>query len=123
MPYAIEKDSILNATGEERNIPYLINAAKILEKGGADFLVMPCNTLHAFDDKATLENIIASFEDKGIQNIILACTDLQLLNPGHHKLKIHDTMKILADATVQENLISKWCVFGIIRSMIVLKLS
>lgn len=48
LPYAIERDSILNATGEERCIPYLVEAAKILEKGGADFLVMPCNTLHAF---------------------------------------------------------------------------
>ena len=183
LPYAIERDSILNATGEERNIPYLVEAAKILEKGGADFLVMPCNTLHAFigdirssvkipvlsiieettdflkthgisnvglistastrknklyenalkqsginyeipdngqqeqighlihnlvmgdvakDDKEKLENIIDSFESKNIRDIILACTDLQLLNPQHSKLKIWDTMKILADVTVQE---------------------
>jgi aspartate racemase len=183
LPYAIERDSILNATGEKRNIPYLVEAAKILEKGGADFLVMPCNTLHAFigdirsgvkipvlsiieettnflkthnisnvglistastrknklyenaftqasinyevptdsqqeqighlihnlvmgdvaeNDKEQLESIIASFEAKNIQNIILACTDLQLLNPKHVKFKIYDTMKILADATIRE---------------------
>lgn len=183
LPYIIERDSILNATGEERNIPYLVEAAKILEKSGANFLVMPCNTLHAFIDnirssikipvlsiieettnflkahdiskvglistastlknklyenafkqasinyevptnsqqeqighlihnlvmgdtaennKEQLENIIASFEAKNIQNIILACTDLQLLNPQHSSLKIYDTMKILADATVRE---------------------
>lgn len=183
LPYAIEKDSILNATGEERNIPYLVEAAKILEKGGANFLIMPCNTLHVFiselragvkipvlsiieettnflklhnisrvglistastlknklyenafksadisyeiptdsqqekvrhliynlimgdineNDKELLENIIASFETKNVDNIILACTDLQLLNPRHPRLNIYDTMSILADATVRE---------------------
>ena len=182
LPYAIEKDSILNATGEERNIPYLVGAAKILEKGGADFIVMPCNTLHAFigdirsgikipalsiveetvnflkkknvssvglisttstkknqlyekafqevgiiyevpndfqqeqinkiihnlvtgnimgDDKGILETIIDSLVDKNIKNVILACTDLQLLKPKHEKIKVYDTMKILADATVE----------------------
>ena len=181
LPYAIEKDEILNATGEERNIPYLVEAAKVLEKGGADFVVMPCNTLHAFigdirsgikipalsiieetvnflknknishvglistastrknqlyenaflktniiyevptdfqqeqinkiihnlvmgnitdEDKVILENVIDSFIDKNIKDVILACTVLQLLKPKHEKIQVHDTMKILADATV-----------------------
>ncbi len=183
LPYAIEKDSILNATGEERNIPYLVEAAKVLEKGGADFVVMPCNTLHAFiedirsgikipvlsiveetvnclknknvsrvglistastrknelyeksfkeagityevstdfqqkqinkiihnlvmgnttsEDKNVLENIINSFVDRSIGDVILACTDLQLLKPEHETVKVYDTMKILAEATVNE---------------------
>ncbi len=183
LPYAIEKDSILNATGEERNIPYLIEAAKILEKGGADFVVMPCNTLHAFitdiragikipalsiieetvrflknenissvglistastrknqlyekafkeanivyeiptdfqqeqinkiihdlvmgnntdDGKNILEGIIDSFAEKNIEDIVLACTDLQLLKPEHGTIKIYDTMKILANATIRQ---------------------
>ncbi len=183
LPYAIEKDSILNATGEERNIPYLIEAAKILEKGGADFVVMPCNTLHAFiedirlgikisalsiieetinflknknvshvglistastrknqlyenafkkvgiiyevptnfqqeqinkiihnlvmgdttnEDKGVLEDIIQSFANKNIVDIVLACTDLQLLKPESKTIKVYDTMKILADATVEQ---------------------
>ena len=29
----------------------LVNSAKILEKGGADFLIMPCNTAHYFIDE------------------------------------------------------------------------
>lgn len=51
LKYEIEKDLIVDAKGEERYIPYLIDAAKRLEKGGADFLVMPCNSLHIFIDK------------------------------------------------------------------------
>jgi len=185
LPYAIEKDSILNATGEERNIPYLVEAAKILEKGGADFVIMPCNTLHAFiadirsgvkipvlsiieetvnflknkkvsrvglistastrknklyenafkdadiiyevptdfqqeqinkiihrlvvgdtaeDDKSILKDVLSSFADRNISDVILACTDLQLLKPEHKTIRVYDTMKILAGATVEQML-------------------
>lgn len=185
LPYEIEKDSILNATGEERNIPYLVEAARTLEKGGANFVVMPCNTLHAFikeirssvkipvlsiveetisflkerdisrvglistasirknklyekalasagityeiptepqqehiskiihglvtgrpadDNKNILENIINSLAERGIEHVILACTDLQLLKPKHETIKIYDTMTILKDSTINQML-------------------
>lgn len=48
LPYKIEEDLIIKSEGEERYIPFLIEAAQRLEKGGADFLVMPCNSLHIF---------------------------------------------------------------------------
>ncbi|MBU6389276.1 amino acid racemase [Patescibacteria group bacterium] len=44
----IERDLILRSKGEERYVPLLIEAAQRLERGGADFLVMPCNSLHIF---------------------------------------------------------------------------
>jgi aspartate racemase len=184
--YKIEEDLLEKSKGEERYIPYLIDAAKLLENAGADFLVMPCNSLHAFiadirravkipvlsiveetakflksnkikqvgvlattstlnkklyegalkredikqvvpddfeqakigktisnivlnrhanKDRQELINIINSFEKKGVKDVILACTDLQLLIPTHSKLNIHDTMKILADATI-DNILS-----------------
>ena len=53
-------------------------------------------------DREELISIINEFEDKGLDCVILACTDLQLLIPSHKNLKIFDTMKIFADATVQE---------------------
>lgn len=178
--YEIEEDLLKKAKGEERYIPYLVDAAKRLEKGGADFLVMPCNSLHVFiknirgsvkipvlsiveetakflrsrkikevgilatssslkgkmyevalekegirqivpdefdqakigkmvsnivlnrhanKDRQELLKIIDKFEEKGVKDVMLACTDLQLLLPDH-KLNIFDTMKIFADATV-----------------------
>ena len=182
LKYKIEEDLITKAIGEERYIPYLTDAAKRLEKGGADFLVMPCNSLHIFikeirnavkipvlsiveetakflkhnkiskvgilststtlnrklyenvlmekdirqfvpdkssqakigkiinnivlnkhgnKDKNELLEIIDKFNENGVKEIILACTDLQLLKPRHTKVKIYDTMKIFADATIQ----------------------
>lgn len=52
-------------------------------------------------DRDELIGIINEFEGK-VDCVALACTDLQLLIPKHPTLKIFDTMKILADATVRE---------------------
>lgn len=181
LKYEIEEDLLKKAKGEKRYIPYLVDAAKRLEKGGADFLVMPCNSLHIFieeirkavkipvlsiveeaakflkkkrisrvgilatptslkgklyetalekegikqlvpdefnqakigkiinnivlnkhtnKDRQELLKIIDKFEEKDVKNVILACTDLQLLTPHHPKLNIYDTVQIFADATV-----------------------
>ena len=51
-------------------------------------------------DREELVNIINDFEGKKLDCVILACTDLQLLIPHHPTIKIFDTMKIFADATV-----------------------
>lgn len=48
LPYQIEEDLILRSEGMERYIPFLTAEAQRLEKAGADFLVMPCNSLHVF---------------------------------------------------------------------------
>ena len=182
LPYEIEEDLILRNEGSYRYIPYLVAEAQRLEQAGADFIVMPCNSLHIFINQirksvsipvlsiieetvkflkrenfgsvgivstsATIKNklyenafaenniqyiapdelqqarmgkfilnlvtgqqknrdrdelisIIGDFEDKNVDCVILACTDLQLLIPQHTKLKIFDTMKILADSTTE----------------------
>jgi len=183
LEYQIEYDLLVNNSGQERYIPFLVEAAERLERGGADFLVMPCNSLHIFiteiraavkipvlsiveetsrflaekgikevgilatsttidqglyansleefgirqvvpdglaqakigktisnlvlsrhsnQDREELITVIGGFADQGLKNVILACTDLQLLLPSHDQLQIFDTMKILADATVRE---------------------
>jgi aspartate racemase len=183
LSYVIEEDAILNGKGIERFSLFLVNEAKRLERAGADFIVMPCNSLHVFIEdirkavripvlsiveetikflknnnlkrvgiistSATIKNklyekalhdnqiayetpnalqqekmgkfilalvngqqnnrdreelirIINDFETKNVDCVLLACTDLQLLIPKHPKLKIFDTMKIFADATVEE---------------------
>ncbi len=48
MPYKIEEEVITKNEGSERLIPFLVTEAKRLEVAGADFLVMPCNSLHVF---------------------------------------------------------------------------
>uniref|UniRef100_A0A7C5YYT8 Amino acid racemase n=1 Tax=candidate division CPR3 bacterium TaxID=2268181 RepID=A0A7C5YYT8_UNCC3 len=183
LPYKIEEEVIVNGTGVEKILPFLIREAKKLEKSGADFIVMPCNSLHVFikeirnavkipvlsiveetvkflkknkfkkvgivSTSATIKNklyenafrennigyetpddfqqakmgkiilnlvtgirsnrdreelikIIRDFEKKNVDCVVLACTDLQLLIPKIPSLKIFDTMRIFADATVDK---------------------
>ena len=183
LKYKIEEDLITRAEGEERYIPYLQDAAKRLESGGADFIVIPCNSVHIFineirksvkipvlsiveetsnflkeksvseigllatkstvdkklyqlplekngiiialpdvqdqekigtlinnivvnryddKDRAELLNIIERLSNKSVKDVVLACTDLQLLTPTHDHVNIYDSMAILADATVRE---------------------
>lgn len=53
-------------------------------------------------DREELIKIINDFENKNVNCVALACTDLQLLIPKHPTLKIFDTMKILADANIKQ---------------------
>jgi aspartate/glutamate racemase len=53
-------------------------------------------------DREELIKIINDFENKDVDCIALACTDLQLLIPKHPNLKIFDTMKIFVDSTVNK---------------------
>lgn len=46
LPWNIEEDSIGKNKGIERCPPFIVNEAKRLEKSGADFIVMACNSLH-----------------------------------------------------------------------------
>ncbi len=48
VPYQIEEDAVSKNLGIEKFTPFLIHEAQRLEKSGADFLVMPCNSLHVF---------------------------------------------------------------------------
>lgn len=181
--YDVEKGVVVEGKGEEKYLPLLIDGARKLERAGADFLVMPCNTLHIIigdirdsvnipilsiveetvkflkengisevgmlsteltlkkkiyenyflensikqlspdttqqkeigriiynlvmnrqnkSDEKNLSKIVNDFKQKGIKNVLLACTDLQLIMPQTEEVNIYDTMKILADATVRE---------------------
>ena len=182
VPLNIESEIIKEAKNEKNILPFLINAAKQLEKGGADFIVIPCNTVHIFieeirqsvnipvlsiieetsnflrkqkikevgllataatiknklfdenlkqnginiktpdnlnqlkmgtiinhlvnnehnkKDKKELLKIINEFK---VKSVILACTDLQILNPKSNGVKIFDTMHILVNAAIREQL-------------------
>jgi aspartate racemase len=181
--YQAELEEITHGTYSVEMPNLLLNAAKILENAGADFLVMPCNSSHTFfseivksinipmlnivgetihylkqrqitkvglistlitrnsdlytksliekdilallptdeeqtklnqmilkltsgiygdEEKIILSGIIDRFYKIGIQHVVLACAALEILSPQHNLVEIHDTLKILVDATVKE---------------------
>lgn len=46
VPEKLERDALLNGKNIEKFVPMLVSAAKGLEAAGANFVVLPCNTLH-----------------------------------------------------------------------------
>lgn len=54
------------------------------------------------EGKQVIEDVLNNFDNKGLKKVILACTDLQLLNLIHPNLEIYDTMKVLSDVTVKK---------------------
>ncbi len=49
--YDIEREIIQENRNEERILPYLMEGVARLEQSGADFIVIPCNTVHYFLDE------------------------------------------------------------------------
>ncbi len=49
IPYKIEENLLLHGKDINDYLTYLIQYSKLLESAGADFIVMPCNTLHFFE--------------------------------------------------------------------------
>ena len=49
-----------------------------------------------------INKIVNNFEQKDVDCVALACTDLQLLIPKHPKINIFDTMKILVESTLDK---------------------
>jgi len=47
-PFVIETEAIIEGRNSHKMLPYLIDGAKILEKAGASFGILPCNTLHKY---------------------------------------------------------------------------
>jgi aspartate racemase len=66
--HKLEEKFISRSIGKKKFRVLLTNAAKTLEKGGADFIVLPCNTAHAFiDDIKNSVNIpVLSIIDESI---------------------------------------------------------
>jgi aspartate racemase len=183
IPINIERNLIINSRGISNFLPFLIDGTQRLKNGGADFIVLPCNTLHILLDnlrktidlpiinliketverlnnkkvkrvgivasqkiissglhqrclqindiepilptkseqnlinkvinqvlanknlknvKEKLQSIIENLRDRGTKDVLLACTDLQQAVPEVKGVKIHDTLHILAEATVRK---------------------
>jgi aspartate racemase len=55
LKYDVEQNFIESGKGIQKYLPHLVTAAKNLEKGGADFIVIPCNSVHVFIDRIRKE--------------------------------------------------------------------
>jgi aspartate racemase len=59
------------------------------------------NGQHLNQDRALILEVVADLSTQGVDSVALACTDLQLLLPSSSNVPIFDTMKVLAESTVE----------------------
>ncbi len=94
---------------EKEGIEYILPDETVQEKI-TDIIRKVVSNTDAKRDKDELAQIIKGFNLKGgVNDVLLACTDLQLLvNKSECPVSIHDTMEILARAVVRECLKPKF---------------
>lgn len=96
IPTSLEQSLIIRGQGLDKILPHLCNTAKLLEKAGSDFIVMPCNTLHVLFNRiqdsiaVPFLNIVTesiNFIDKNhIKKIAILGTSLTLQSKLHLNL-------------------------------------
>lgn len=115
LPLQLEKECIVEAKNEEKCLPFLIQAAKILEKGGADFLVMPCNSLHIFIEEirkavkipvlSIVEETVKFLKKQNIKDVGILATSITI-NRGLYQIRLngHDIKEIVPNSQDQAKL-------------------
>ncbi len=113
LPYKTEEEFILNGVGEEKYLPFLIDAAQRLEKGGADFLVIPCNSVHILIDEirksvhipvlSIVEETIDYLNTNNISKVGLLATSATLRQNLYEKRLEQRGIKVHAPNEIDQN--------------------
>jgi len=119
-PKIPDRTASINAAESEKIILYLQESARILEKGGADFIVIPCNTSHKFFKEIqevagipvvnmieeTVKFIIESFS--GVKEVGLLATSGTLKTELYQEyLKRHSITAVIPDENIQNEYVMK----------------
>ncbi|MCL5435031.1 MAG: amino acid racemase [Patescibacteria group bacterium] len=90
MPFALEEKFIKEGEGKKECLSLLTNSARQLEKGGADFIVIPCNTAHVFINEIRLsvnipvisiiDETVKAIDRKNVKKIGLLSTPATIKN-------------------------------------------
>lgn len=86
----LEERFINRSEGKREFCALLIDAAKTLEKGGADFIVLPCNTAHVFIEEirnsvnipilSIIDESIKTLKNRGVVKVGLLSTPATIKN-------------------------------------------
>jgi aspartate racemase len=88
--FELEEKFINRSEGKKEFCALLVNAAKTLEKSGADFIVLPCNTAHVFIDAlrnsvnipvlSIIEETVKILKSRGVVKVGLLATPATIKN-------------------------------------------
>lgn len=90
IPFKTEENLIIRGQCQEEYLPFLLDGAKRLERAGADFLVMPCNSMHIFIKEirkavgipvlGIVEETVKVLKNEDIESVGLLATSVTLEN-------------------------------------------
>lgn len=88
--FELEKNFIKHSRGKKQFLALLIDSATSLEKGGADFIVIPCNTVHVFIDEirkavnipvlSIVEETVKFLREKNVKSVGVLATPSTVKN-------------------------------------------
>lgn len=116
-PFAIEEEAIVQGKNSEKMIPYLVEGAKILEKAGADFGILPCNTLHKYIGEirdsvkipflSILDETVIKLKATGIKTIGILATETTVKDELYNNILKENGINYLYPTREEQNIINK----------------
>lgn len=119
-PKIPDRTASINAAESEKIIRYLQESARVLEKGNADFIVIPCNTAHKYFTEIqdvvripvinmieeTVNYIIEKFTD--VKEVgLLGTTGTLKMKLYQEYLKRHNITAVIPDEKIQNEYVMK----------------
>lgn len=115
-PFVVENEAIVQGINSEKMIPYLIDGAKILEKSGVDFGILPCNTLHKYIGEirkvvkfpflSILEETALTLKDKGVKNVGILATKTTIESKIYEDVLRNNGINILYPSQNEQNIVN-----------------
>lgn len=117
IPNKVEEELILKGEGDKKFLPFLLEAAKNLEKGGADFIIIPCNTVHIFINEireavtipvlSIVEETVAVLKKSEIKKIGFLSTELTIRKNVYSPLFKQHAISPILPTPVQQKTINR----------------
>lgn len=115
-PFIIENEAIIQGINSEKMIPYLLDGARILEKSGANFGILPCNTLHKYIDQirasvkipflSILEETVLFLKSKNIKRVGILATETTIQSKIYENILEENQIKVLYPSNSEQNIIN-----------------
>ncbi len=116
-PFIIENEAIVEGKNLHKMITYLINGAKILEKGGADFGILPCNTLHKYIDNireavnipflSIIDETLKYIKSEKIKSIGILATETTVKDKLYEDILKKNEISVLYPSRSEQNKLNK----------------
>jgi len=116
IPFELEKAMAGEGRGEAKMSPILINAAKKLERSGADFIVIPCNTVHIFIEDirksinvpvlSIIEETVSKIKKQNLKKVGLLATTSTIQNKLYQSPLEKDGVEVIIPKETDQQQIS-----------------